>query len=594
MPLTVKSQPTQPIPGQKMGTSGLRVKVKLVENTPHFLENFTQAVLNIILAKDSLPSNATTDYLQMVIGGDGRYYNKTAIQTILRILYSNAVRLGIKIHAVIGQNGIMSTPAVSCLIRKRKAELGGLILTASHNPGGPNNDWGIKYNGVNGGPAPEKITDRIYEQSTTISEYFTCDEFPQIDLSQAENGKGSVDFVFSDEHFRVSVVDSVNDYYELLSSIFDMEKIRKLIGKQYGEFNLLFDAMHGVTGSYAKRILHEKLGADLQNALMNYVPSEDFGGGHPDPNLTYAEQLVKRVLKDEKSNIDFGAASDGDGDRNMVLGKHFFVTPSDSVAIIADYAQKCIPYFQKKGIAGLARSMPTSTALDRVAKELGVSMYEVPTGWKYFGNLFDAGKLSICGEESFGTGSDHIREKDGMWAVLSWLSILAFENEQAVSQNRKVSVADIVKNHWKKYGRSYYTRYDYEEVSADGANKMMSHMRDTYIVPFQNNQLSEEAKKLFQTLNIASCEEFSYKDPIDHSFTGKQGMIFKLVDQSRIVFRLSGTGSAGATIRVYMEKYSADHLDGNPLDEVKPLAHVALTVSKLNEFTGRNEPTVIT
>ncbi|EFC48945.1 phosphoglucomutase [Naegleria gruberi] len=566
-PLTIRKQATQPIPGQKMGTSGLRVKVKLVENTPSFLENFSQSVFNIILSSEQGLIGKVNDQgcLQMVIGGDGRYYNKKAIQTILKILYANAVARNLKIHVRVGQDGVVSTPAVSCMIRKYKAELGGLILTASHNPGGPNNDWGIKYNAPNGGPAPEKITDIIYQQSTQITEYHTCDEFPEIDFSHISD-------VFSDEHLKVSVIDPVDDYYELLSTIFDMEKIKKLI--QRDDFNLLFDAMHGVTGPYAKRILHEKLGADPQKNLINYVPSEDFGKGHPDPNLTYAEELVKKVLNDENSIIDLGAASDGDGDRNMILGKHFFVTPSDSVAIIADYAQRCIPYFQKSGISGLARSMPTSTALDRVAKALGVNIYEVPTGWKYFGNLFDAGKLSICGEESFGTGSDHIREKDGMWAVLSWLSIMAFENE-----NTKTSVADIVKNHWKKYGRSYYTRYDYEEVSSEGANNMMSHIRDTY---------------LFESLSVASCEEFSYTDPIDNSFTGKQGMIFKLVDQSRIVFRLSGTGSSGATVRVYMEKYNPDRLDGNPLEEVKPLAHVALTVSKLAEFTGRNEPTVIT
>jgi len=577
---------TQPIPGQKMGTSGLRVKVRLVEQTPNFLENFSQSVFNIILSQEYLLENKISsekqseNFLQLVIGGDGRYYNKTAIQTILKVLYANAVNRNLKIHVKVGQNGTISTPAVSCIIRKYQAELGGLILTASHNPGGPNNDWGIKYNAPNGGPAPEKITDRIYDQSVKITEYLHSD-LPNIDFSQvAEN-------VFADGHFRVSVIDAVEDYYELLSTIFDMDKIRKLLTG--GSFNLLFDAMHGVTGNYAKRILAEKLGADEHKNLINYQPSEDFGGGHPDPNLTYAEELVKKVLKDENTNIDLGAASDGDGDRNMILGKHFFVTPSDSVAVIADYAQKCIPYFQKRGIAGLARSMPTSTAIDRVAKELGVNIYEVPTGWKYFGNLFDAGKLSICGEESFGTGSDHIREKDGMWAVLGWLSILAFENE-----NKKVSVADIVQNHWKKYGRSYYTRYDYEEVSSEGANNMMSHIRDTYVTPFLANQLSEESKNLFAQYNIASVEEFSYKDPIDGSFTGKQGMIFKLQDQSRIIFRLSGTGSSGATIRVYMEKYIADRIDGNPLEEAKPLAHIAQTVSKLAEFTGRNEPTVIT
>ncbi|KAL9658649.1 hypothetical protein ABK040_006185 [Willaertia magna] len=574
---------TTPIEGQKMGTSGLRKKVKVVASTPHFLENFIQSVFNFILNKENQiitenKDNENNTFYQLVIGGDGRYYNKQAIQTILEVLYANCVNLKIKVHVLIGQNGLVSTPAVSCMIRKYKAELGGLILTASHNPGGEQNDWGIKYNTPNGGPAPEKVTDKIFEISQNIKEYFICKDLPNIDLSQVN------DKAFGSDYLKVSIIDAVNDYFELLNTIFDMNAIKELLSNH--DFNFLFDAMHGVTGLYAKRILHDQLGAKTEN-LLNCDPKEDFGGGHPDPNLTYAEELVKRVLKDEESKFDFGAASDGDGDRNMVLGKHFFVNPSDSVAIIADYAQKCIPYFKKNSIKGLARSMPTSTAIDRVAKELGVEIYETPTGWKYFGNLFDAGKLSICGEESFGTGSDHIREKDGMWAVLSWLSILAYEK----SINKNVSVKDIVVNHWKKYGRSYYSRYDYEEVSADGANSMMNYIRDNYV---SNDNTTINENSLLKELNIVKCEEFSYLDPIDQSFTGKQGFIFKLSDGSRIIFRLSGTGSAGATIRVYFEKYNATFIEGDPLEEVKTLAEIALRVSKLQEFTGRNSPTVIT
>uniref|UniRef100_A0A672Z3J5 EF-hand calcium-binding domain-containing protein 7 n=1 Tax=Sphaeramia orbicularis TaxID=375764 RepID=A0A672Z3J5_9TELE len=439
-------------------------------------------------------------------------------------------------NLVIGQNGIMSTPAVSCVIRKIKA-VGGIILTASHNPGGPNGDFGIKYNIASGGPAPEGITNKIFEISKSLQEYHICPEL-KVDLSKI--GKQTFE-VESFKPFTVEIVDSVEAYAEMLRGIFDFAALKELLSGA-SHINVRLDAMHGVVGPYVKKIVCEELGSPA-NSAVNCVPQEDFGGHHPDPNLTYAADLVSTMKGGE---YDFGAAFDGDGDRNMVLGKHgFFVNPSDSVAVIAANITS-IPYFQKTGVKGLARSMPTSGALDNVAKALQMQLYETPTGWKFFGNLMDAGKLSLCGEESFGTGSDHIREKDGLWAVLAWLSILA---------TRKQSVEDIMKDHWQKFGRNFFTRYDYEEVDSDAANKMIKDLETTMFDPsFKGKKFSSGDK----TYEVAIADNFAYTDPVDGSVSKNQGLRIIFSDGSRIIFRLSGTGSAGATIRLYIDSYEKD------------------------------------
>jgi len=592
MSFEIETVQTTPIPDQKMGTSGLRKRVKLVQSTPNYLDNFVQSIINVVYTQHGNNQN-----LQLVVGGDGRYFNKQAIQKIVEMFYANWVHLlqkkngsaeNCNLTILVGQEGLMSTPAVSAVIRHVKSELGGLILTASHNPGGPDNDWGIKYNAQNGGPAIESITDAIYNQTVNIKEFHRVkanDSFPHLDLSRKE--VNALETKFGNNQFTVRVIDSVQIYSDLLFSIFDMNAIQSLLKNP--NFKMIYDSMNGITGLYTTQILGGKLGVSA-DSLMNATPLEDFGGGHPDPNLTYAADLVKKLFDGE---ADFGAASDGDGDRNMILGEKFFVTPSDSVAVIADYATKCIPYFSKSGgLKGLARSMPTSTAVDRVAHALGVPCYEVPTGWKFFGNLFDAGKLSICGEESFGTGSDHIREKDGMWAVLSWLQILAYENNKS---DKKVSVRDIVVDHWRKYGRSFYTRYDFEEVEKKGADEMMDRMSEM----IQKGELRKGDK--FGEYTVESAVEFEYSDPVDNSVTRKQGVIVHFADGSRIIFRLSGTGSVGATVRLYMEKYveynqnnETQVLNGDSPVVCKPLYPVAQQISKMKEFTGRDEATVIT
>uniref|UniRef100_A0A0D9XIC3 phosphoglucomutase (alpha-D-glucose-1,6-bisphosphate-dependent) n=1 Tax=Leersia perrieri TaxID=77586 RepID=A0A0D9XIC3_9ORYZ len=531
--LKIKSIPTKPVEGQKTGTSGLRKKVKVFQQE-NYLANWIQALFN------SLPPE---DYVggTLVLGGDGRYFNKDAAQIITKIAAGNGVG-----KILVGRNGVLSTPAVSAVIRKRQAN-GGFIMSASHNPGGPDNDWGIKFNYSSGQPAPETITDQIYGNTLSISEIKTAD-IPDVDLSSLG--------VVSYGDFTVEVIDPVLDYIELMENVFDFQLIKGLLSRP--DFRFVFDAMHAVTGAYADPIFVEKLGADPVESILNGIPLEDFGHGHPDPNLTYAKELVFTMFG--SGAPDFGAASDGDGDRNMILGRRFFVTPSDSVAIIAANAQAAIPYFQS-GPKGLARSMPTSGALDRVADKLNVPFFEVPTGWKFFGNLMDAGKLSICGEESFGTGSDHIREKDGIWAVLAWLSILAHRNKDKKVGERLVSVEDVAREHWATYGRNFFSRYDYEECESESANKMMEHLRD-----------------------------------VDGSAVSKQGLRFVFTDGSRIIFRLSGTGSAGATIRVYIEQFESD-ASKHDLDAqiaLKPLIDLALSISKLKDFTGRDKPTVIT
>ncbi|MDJ1184556.1 alpha-D-glucose phosphate-specific phosphoglucomutase [Roseofilum casamattae] len=544
--MTIKTISTQPFTDQKPGTSGLRKKVPTFTQ-PHYLENFIQSIF------DSLD-----DYQgkTLVLGGDGRYYNRTAIQTILKIAAANGVGC-----TLVGQGGILSTPAASCIIRKNQA-FGGIILSASHNPGGPDEDFGVKYNVSNGGPAPEKVTSAIYDRSKTIDSYKIL-EAADLNLDQV----GS--FKLGD--MTVEVINSVADYGELMESLFDFNAIRAYLAS--GEFRMCMDSLHAVTGPYAKDLFETRLGAP-QGTVQNGVPLEDFGGGHPDPNLVYARDLVE-VLYGENAP-DFGAASDGDGDRNMILGRHFFVTPSDSLAVLAANATLVPGY--KDGLAGVARSMPTSGAPDRVAKKLGISCYETPTGWKFFGNLLDAGKATLCGEESFGTGSNHVREKDGLWAVLFWLNILAVKRQ---------SVEDIVREHWKIYGRNYYSRHDYEGVDTEPANTLMSNLRSL---------VTDLKGKQYGDYTVEYADDFSYTDPIDGSVASKQGIRIGFTDGSRIVFRLSGTGTQGATLRVYLEQYEPDasqhHYD--PQDALAPLIRLADEIAQIRTLTGRDKPTVIT
>ncbi|KAJ4951627.1 hypothetical protein NE237_028459 [Protea cynaroides] len=505
--IKITSVPTKPIEGQKTGTSGLRKKVKVFMQE-NYLANWIQALFNSLSPEDF--KNGL-----LVLGGDGRYFNREAAQTIIKIAAGNGVG-----KILVGRDGILSTPAVSAVIRKRKAN-GGFIMSASHNPGGPEYDWGIKFNYSSGQPAPESITDKIYGNTLSISEIKMA-EVPDVDLSHL----GVTEY----GNFNVEVIDPVSDYMGLLENVFDFHLIRSLLSRS--NFRFIFDAMHAVTGAYAKPIFVDRLGAN-PDSIANGVPLEDFGHGHPDPNLTYAKDLVDIMYTD--NGPDFGAASDGDGDRNMVLGRGFFVTPSDSVAIIAANAQAAIPYFQS-GPKGLARSMPTSGALDRVAKKLGLPFFEVPTGWKFFGNLMDAGKLSICGEESFGTGSDHIREKDGIWAVLAWLSIIAYRNKDKKVGEKLVSVSDVVKEYWAMYGRNFFSRYDYEECESEGANKMIEYLRDTVS--------KSRAGEMYGSYALQFADDFNYTDPVDGSVASKQGIRFVFTDGSRIIFRLSGTGSA--------------------------------------------------
>lgn len=543
---------TEPYADQKPGTSGLRKKVKVFQQ-PHYLENFVQSLFDTL----RIPKGAV-----LLVGGDGRYHNRQAIQAIVSMAAANGFS-----RVIIGQGGILSTPAASHLIRKHKT-YGGMILSASHNQGGINGDFGIKYNISNGGPAPEKITDDVFAKSKVITEYQISD-LPLINIDVL--GETQFDGINEGELFTVQVINAVQDYADLMQSLFDFEAIKQLL---VSGFKMKFDAMHAVTGPYAKEILVNRLGA-TNESLMNCVPSEDFGGGHPDPNLTYAEDLVKIMFAGE-SALDFGAASDGDGDRNMILGKNFFVTPSDSLAVLAANATLVPAY--TAGIAGVARSMPTSGAVDRVAAKLNVPCFETPTGWKFFGNLMDAGKVTLCGEESFGTSSSHVREKDGLWAVLFWLNIIAA---------KKMSVEAILKAHWLEYGRNFYSRHDYESIPTEPANSVMMHIK---------SQFSHLPNQTFGHYTVKLCDDFSYHDSIDGSVSSNQGIRILFTDDSRIVFRLSGTGTEGATLRIYLESYEPDHTKHH-LDAQIALAEmikIALEISQLVERTGRVTPTVIT
>ena len=537
---------TLPFNDQKPGTSGLRKKVTVFQQD-NYLENFVQSIF------DSLEDiNGKT----LVLGGDGRYFNRQAIQIIIKMAAANGFSA-----LIIGQGGLLSTPAASHIIRKYQAS-GGLILSASHNPGGPDEDFGIKYNIDNGGPAPEKYTDAFYARSQVIDIYKIA-EIDDIDLDTV--GEQQI------EQLKISIIDSVDDYAELMSQVFDFNLLRRCISS--GRISLCFDAMHAITGPYAKRILEDMLEAE-PGSVINAVPLEDFGGGHPDPNLAHAKELATTMFSDNAP--DFGAASDGDGDRNMVLGANIFVTPSDSLAIMAANAA-LIPGYAK-GAVGVARSMPTSQAVDRVAAAYNIPCFETPTGWKYFGNLLDAGKINLCGEESFGSGSDHVREKDGLWAVLFWLNMLA-EKQQSVSQ--------IVHDHWQKFGRDIYCRHDYEAVETEIANSIFDHLRQ---------QTEILVGKSYGEYTIKYADEFSYTDPIDESVSNNQGIRIGFENGSRIIFRLSGTGTVGATLRIYLERYEPDSAmhDQDAQEALADLIVLAEEFCQIKQRTGRTEPTVIT
>jgi phosphoglucomutase len=533
---------------QKPGTSGLRKKVKVFQKAG-YLENFVQSIFDTL----EIPNSAT-----LVLGGDGRYFNRQAIQTIISMAAANGFS-----GVIVGQAGILSTPAASHVIRKYKT-FGGIVLSASHNQGGINGDFGIKYNISNGGPAPEKITESIFNISKKITEYKIAD-LPEINVDTIG------ETVFDGGKFTVKVIDAVKDYADLMQELFDFTEIKKLLKSG---FRMQFDAMHAVTGPYAQEIFVNRLGAPV-SSLMNCVPSEDFCGGHPDPNLTYAEDLVKILFAGEGSP-DFGAASDGDGDRNMILGKNFFVTPSDSLAVLAANATLVPAY--ASGIAGAARSMPTSGAVDRVAAKLNIPCYETPTGWKFFGNLMDAGKVTLCGEESFGTSSNHVREKDGLWAVLFWLNVLA---------KKGTSVEQILLAHWAEFGRNVYSRHDYEAIPTDAANNVIRYIK---------SQFASLPGRSFGTYKVKTADDFSYHDSIDGSISNNQGIRILFEDGSRVVFRLSGTGTEGATIRIYLEAFDPDvknhHLDAQVA--LAEMIEIALKISDLKERTGRDTPTVIT
>jgi phosphoglucomutase len=538
--------PTTPFSDQKPGTSGLRKAVSVFQK-PHYLENFIQAIFDTIGDPQGRP---------LVLGGDGRYFNAEAIQTILKMAAANGFS-----RVKVGQNGILSTPAASCVIRKYGA-IGGIILSASHNPAGPQGDFGVKFNTANGGPAPEKVTNAIYERSCSLRQY-TIYTAPDVSLHTLGE--------FPLGEMIVEVIDPVADYQALLESLFDFDCIHDAITG--GRLSLIFDAMHAVTGPYAHQILETRLGAP-RGTVQHGVPLPDFGGGHPDPNLVYAHDLVQQLFGDDPPV--FGAASDGDGDRNMILGANCFVTPSDSLAILAANATLVPGY--KEGLAGIARSMPTSQAADRVAATLGIDCYETPTGWKFFGNLLDAGKATLCGEESFGTGSNHVREKDGLWAVLFWLNILAIKQQ---------SVADIVQSHWRTYGRNYYSRHDYEGIDSDRAHTLMTQLEQ---------KLPQMVGQSFGAYTVAIADNFSYTDPVDHSVSTQQGLRLIFDDGSRIVYRLSGTGTQGSTLRVYLERFEPNphhqHLDAQVA--LADLIELANQVANIQGLTGRDRPTVIT
>ena len=536
---------TRPYDDQRPGTSGLRKRVEVFRQG-NYLKNFVQSVFD---------TQAELAGGTLVVGGDGRFYNREAIQVILKMASANGVA-----RTLVGRGGILSTPAASCVIRKYAAA-GGLILSASHNPGGPDGDFGIKFNTANGGPAPEKVTEAIYQRTLEIADFRVANA-KEVDLDH--EGQTLIG------DMQVDVIDPVFDYAELMASIFDFDAIRALLA---GGFSIRFDAMHAVTGPYAIRILEQMLGAPA-GTVINGVPLEDFGGHHPDPNLVHASELV--AMTQGPDAVDFAAASYGDGDRNMILGRYIFVTPSDSLAILAANAT-LIPA-HRNGIPGVARSMPTSQAVDRVAAALAIECFETPTGWKFFGNLLDAGRIAFCGEESFGTGSDHVREKDGLWAVLAWLNVIA---------GRQQSVADIVTDHWSRYGRNYYSRHDYEGIDSAAANRLVDSLRE---------RVATLPGTVVGGMEIAYADDFAYTDPIDGSVSLRQGIRIGFNDGSRVVFRLSGTGTVGATLRVYLESYEPDPQRQNldPQTALTTLISIAEQLANIRVVTGRDTPDVIT
>ncbi|MER8475197.1 alpha-D-glucose phosphate-specific phosphoglucomutase [Mesorhizobium sp. M1163] len=541
----IRTVATKPYPDQKPGTSGLRKKVPVFQQE-HYAENFIQSIFD---ALDGFEGKT------LVIGGDGRFYNREVIQKAIAMAAANGFG-----KVMVGQGGILSTPAASHVIRKYKT-FGGIILSASHNPGGPHEDFGIKYNAGNGGPAPEKLTDAIFEKTKVISSFKIADIRP-VDIDTI----GTVEA----GDMTVEIIDPVADYAELMESLFDFNALRALFKSG---FRMRFDAMHAVTGPYAKEILENRLGAPNGTA-RNFIPLPDFGGHHPDPNLVHAKHLYDEMMGPDAP--DFGAASDGDGDRNLIIGKGIFITPSDSVAMLAANAHLAPGY--KAGLKGIARSMPTSGAADRVAEKLGIGIYETPTGWKFFGNLLDAGMATICGEESAGTGSNHVREKDGLWAVLLWLNILAARGESA---------RQIVTEHWAAYGRNYYSRHDYEEVETDRANALVDELR---------GKLGSLPGTSVRGMTIASADDFAYHDPVDGSVSKNQGIRVLFEGGSRVVFRLSGTGTSGATLRLYFERYEPDK-SRHDLDTQEALADLitaADDIAGIRSHTGRAKPSVIT
>ncbi|WP_336489515.1 alpha-D-glucose phosphate-specific phosphoglucomutase [Methylobacterium nigriterrae] len=541
--MTVSTVPTTPFPDQKPGTSGLRKKVPVFQQ-PRYVENFVQAIL------DTVPDR---EGATLVVGGDGRYLNREVVQTTLRIAAANGIA-----RALVGQGGLLSTPAASCVIRKAGA-VGGIVLSASHNPGGPDGDFGIKFNAANGGPAPESVTEAIFARTRALTEYRIV-EAPDLDLDRI--GRARIGAM------EVEIIDPVADYAALMREIVDFPAIRALFASG---FRMRFDAMSAVTGPYARAILEGELGAPA-GTVVNAEPKPDFGGHHPDPNPVHAHDLMALMLGPDAP--DFGAASDGDGDRNMIVAPGRFVTPSDSLAILTAQARNAPGY--AAGLAGVARSMPTSRAVDRVAAALGIRAYETPTGWKFFGNLLDAGLITLCGEESAGTGSNHVREKDGLWAVLLWLNILAATGRPA---------QDLVRDHWARFGRDYYARHDYEEVETEAANAVMEGLR---------SRLGCLPGQRVAGLTVAAADEFRYVDPVDGSVTERQGIRILFAEDARVVYRLSGTGTAGATLRVYIERYSADRLDAAVEEMLAPVVEAARALGAVAALTGREEPSVVT
>ncbi len=543
--MPIISSPTTPFDGQRPGTSGLRKKVTVFQQ-PRYLENFVQALFDV------LPDAAGQT---LVVGGDGRFYNRVAIQTILRMAAAKGYA-----RVLVGQGGILSTPAVSVVIRKHGAS-GGIVLSASHNPGGQDGDFGIKYNVANGGPAPEKVTEAVFERTKSVNSIRITDS---ADVSLDQLGSQRM------EGTEITVIDSVSDYAEVMRDLFDFAAIRQLFA---GGFRLRFDAMCAVGGPYALALLEGELGAPA-GTVVNGTPLEDFGGLHPDPNPVNAEDLIAHLFADNAP--DMGAASDGDADRNMVVGRKFVVSPSDSLAVLAAHATRVPGY--RGGLAGVARSMPTSTAVDRVAKSLGIPCFETPTGWKFFGNLMDDGQVTLCGEESYGTGSNHVREKDGLWAVLFWLNLVATTGK---------TVEQLVRALWAEHGRCVYSRHDYEAIPLDKADTLMRELRAA---------LPTLAGTTVAGLPIALADDFAYTDPVDGSVSNRQGVRIILTDGSRVVFRLSGTGTEGATLRIYLERHEPNpaRQDLPAQEALQPLVALAQTLAKVRQFTGMDQPTVMT